>query len=172
MKIVLTEKWLPCVPLIQILCVVYLFQPIHTANIQAIKAVGRSDICLKLEIIKKTIELFCLFWVVRISVNAIAVSMAVLTAAFTFVNAVPNSRLLNYRFIEQMADLCPGVAMSLVMVLLVTLVGKLPIPVFPLLIIQILTGGITYLALSLLSRNKEFRVLCTTVRVFWGRSKS
>lgn len=52
-RLVLTDKWLPCVPFIRILSVSYLFWPIHTANLNAIKAVGRSDIFLKLEVIKK-----------------------------------------------------------------------------------------------------------------------
>ena len=54
-RLLLTDKWLPCVPFLQIFCITYGFWPIHTANLNAIKAVGRSDIFLKLEIIKKVI---------------------------------------------------------------------------------------------------------------------
>lgn len=54
-EIVLTEKWLPCVPFLQIFCITYMFFPIHTANLNAIKAMGRSDLFLKLEIAKKII---------------------------------------------------------------------------------------------------------------------
>ena len=53
--VVLTEKWLPCVPYMRVFCVTYMFYPVHTANLNAIKAMGRSDLFLKLEIIKKTI---------------------------------------------------------------------------------------------------------------------
>lgn len=163
-KLVLTEKWLPCVPLLRLLCVVYLFQPIHTANMQAIKAIGRSDIVLKLEIIKKTIELVCLVWVVRISVNAIAVSMAVMTVAFIFVNAIPNSRLLNYGYIEQIKDLFPAVVMSLAMACLVSWIGKISIPSFLLLIIQIFVGGISYALLSAVTKNQELIYIIAAVR--------
>lgn len=52
-KIVLTDKWLPCVPFLRIFCFSYALWPIHTANIQAINALGRSEIILKLELIKK-----------------------------------------------------------------------------------------------------------------------
>lgn len=51
--LLLTEKWLMCVPFIQIFCAVYALWPIHTANLQAINAIGRSDIFLKLEVVKK-----------------------------------------------------------------------------------------------------------------------
>ena len=52
-ELLLTEKWLPCVPYMRIFCVTYMFYPVHTANLNAIKAMGRSDLFLKLEIIKK-----------------------------------------------------------------------------------------------------------------------
>lgn len=59
-KIVLTEKWMPCVPYLQIFCITYMFWPIHTANLNAIKAMGRSDLFLKLEIAKKSIGMLLL----------------------------------------------------------------------------------------------------------------
>ena len=54
--LLLTEKWLGCVPFIQIFCISFAFYPIHTANLNAIKAMGKSQIFLKLEIIKKAFE--------------------------------------------------------------------------------------------------------------------
>ena len=59
-SLVLTDKWLPCVPFLRIFCFVYVFFPIHTANLNAIKAMGRSDLFLKLEVIKKVIGLIVL----------------------------------------------------------------------------------------------------------------
>ena len=70
-RLILTEKWIDCVPLLQIFCIIFLFQPVHTANTQAIKAIGRSDITLKLEFIKKCIEIVTLLCVMWISVEAI-----------------------------------------------------------------------------------------------------
>ena len=59
-SIILTEEWLPCVPFLQIMCVAYAMWPIHIANLQAINALGRSDIFLKLEIVKKVLGLLVL----------------------------------------------------------------------------------------------------------------
>lgn len=53
--VLLGKKWFLCVPFIQIFCFSYAFWPIHTSNLSAINAVGRSDIFLKLEIIKKSL---------------------------------------------------------------------------------------------------------------------
>ncbi len=157
--IVLTEKWLPCVSLLQLFCIVYLFQPIHTANIQAIKAIGRSDIYMKLEMIKKLLEIVVLLVVMWISVDAIVFSMAILTTLFTFVNAYPNIKLLNYSFNEQMHDILPAIIMSLVMALSVSLVGFCKINVLLKLIVQIVVGGSVYLILSVITKNEEFSTL-------------
>ena len=59
-RLILTDKWMACVPYMQIFCVSAMFYPIHTANLNAIQAMGRSDIFLKLEIIKKIVGLVLL----------------------------------------------------------------------------------------------------------------
>lgn len=163
-KIVLTDKWLPCVTLLQIFCVVYLFQPIHTANMQAIKAIGRSDVYLKLEIIKKVIELVVLLIVMWISVEAIVVSMAILTMAFTFVNAYPNKKLLNYSFKQQMGDILPSVCMSLAMAVIVYFFGKIPMNAYISFGVQIMVGMIVYFALSLITRNSELKYFINLIK--------
>lgn len=164
-QVILTEKWMPCVPLLQLFCIVFLFQPIHTANMQAIKAIGRSDVYLKLEIIKKVIELIILVVVMWISVDAIVISMAVLTTMFTFINAYPNSKLLKYSFKEQMKDICPSLGMSVLMSVVVYLFGFLNINSVVLLIIQVVVGGIIYLALSAAFKNKEYKYLLDLLKI-------
>ena len=104
-KVLLTEKWLPCVHLLQILCINALWNPIHSANIQATKAIGRSDIILKAEIIKKTIETILLILVMFISVDAIVIGMAINSTMFVIVNAYPNQKLIGYSVKEQKKDL-------------------------------------------------------------------
>lgn len=118
-KLILTEKWIACVPFMRMFCVIFLFQPIHTANMQAIKAIGRSDIYLRLELLKKGIELLTLILAAQISVDAIVINMAILTTLFTFINSFPNRKLLNYSFKEQMQDILPNIITSGIMFLLV-----------------------------------------------------
>lgn len=156
--LVLTEKWLPCVPLLQLFCIVYLFQPIHTANMQAIKALGRSDVYLQLEIIKKSIELIVLFITVRFSVEAIVLGMAILTTCYTFVNAFPNTKLLNYSLKEQMADILPTIGRSAVMVIAVyalqLLLQRFNLTVS--LVLQVIFGASIYILLCKTTHAKEF----------------
>ena len=85
-RLLLTEKWLPCVPYMQVFCIVYAFYPLHTANLNAIKAMGRSDIFLKLEIIKKIISTLLLVASMSISVYAIALSQLVSCVTSQLIN--------------------------------------------------------------------------------------
>jgi O-antigen/teichoic acid export membrane protein len=163
-RLILTDKWLPCVPLMQLFCIVYLFQPIHTANMQAIKAIGRSDIYLRLEIIKKTIELIILVISVQISVEAVVVGMAICTTLFTVVNAFPNAHLLNYSFKDQIKDLIPSLSIALIMFLITLLIGKLPFGSFWVMVIQIVSGTIIYAILSVVTKNKEFHYLLSILK--------
>lgn len=158
-KLLLTDKWLPCVPLLQLFCIVYLFQPIHTANIQAIKAVGRSDIVLKLEIIKKSVELIVIIITMWFGVPAMVVGMAVCTTLFTLVNAYPNSKLIGYTFKEQLADILPSLGISAVMFVVVFFMQYLSMNNLLLLILEIITGATVYILLSIITRNKEFLYL-------------
>lgn len=155
-RVLLTEKWLPCVPLMQILCVVYLFQPVHTANLQAIKAIGRSDVYLKLEVAKKIIEIIVLLCVMWISVEAITIGSAVCATVFTFFNAYPNIKLLKYSFREQMSDILPNLTMSVLMAFFVYGIGFLPIHDFPKLIIQVFAGGSIYIIMAVVTKNTQF----------------
>lgn len=158
-RLILTDKWLPCVPLLQLFCIFYLFQPIHTANMQAVKAMGRSDICLKLEIFRDIIQLIVLLVVMWISVEAIVISMAIMSTLFVFVNAYPNIKLLNYSIKEQLSDILPNVGMSLVMFICVYAVKFISSNNLITLIIQIAVGAVVYIALSVITKNNEFNLI-------------
>ena len=156
-SVVLTDKWLPCVHLLQLFCFFYLFQPIQTANTQAIKALGRSDLALKLEIIRDIIQLISLVCVMWISVDAIVISMAVLSLLFVFINGYPNIKLINYSIKEQVEDFIFPLLMSGAMMIIVLLVGNLHINKIILLLIQVVTGGAIYVFLSVITKNSEFK---------------
>ncbi len=159
-RIVLTEKWIGCVPLMQWFCLVFLFMPIHTANMQALKAIGRSDTFLRLELVKKTIELLSLFMVVWISVDAIIINMAILTTLFTAVNAYPNRKLLNYSYAEQIKDILPSVAMSLIMFVIILGFNYFFIwEDWITLIADTILGVGIYIGLSIITNNNEYKYI-------------
>lgn len=114
-KILLTDKWLPCVPFLQISCAAYALLPIHTANLQAINALGRSDIFLKLEIVKNVVSLAILGISLAFGIYAIAAGMFFSSVASSFINAYPNKKLLNYSYVQQLKDVMPSLLLSLAM---------------------------------------------------------
>lgn len=145
-SLLLTDKWLPCVPYLRIFCFIYAFWPIHTANLQAINALGRSDKFLQLEIIKKAYGLITLIITVFCfkSPMAIAIGSACTSVISCFVNAHPNKKLLNYSYIEQMKDILPPIAMATIMGVFVYAITLLQLNSIITLLIQVLVGVIVY----------------------------
>lgn len=114
-RLLLTEKWLPCVLYLRLFCFSDAFYPIHTANLNAIKAMGRSELFLKLEVTKKAIGLAVLFATMFISVEAMAYSLLFTSLSSQVINSWPNKKLLNYSYAEQLKDMLPQIALSCAM---------------------------------------------------------
>ncbi|MBQ8391247.1 MAG: lipopolysaccharide biosynthesis protein [Clostridia bacterium] len=165
-KLLLTKKWLPCVPYLRISCFVFAFMPIHTANLQAINAMGRSDIFLKLEIIKKITGLAILFLSMRHGVMAIALSGIMTTVISALVNAYPNRTLLRYNYMEQIKDLFSGIIPLLIMVIVVALLGQISVQPLLQILIQALTGAIVYIGTSFLTKNESFDYILSVAKGF------
>lgn len=155
-RILLTDKWIDCVPFLQLMCFINLFQPMSTINNQAIRASGRSGAILKLEIIKKIIELVTLLLVMRISVMAIVVNMLVMTATLNFLFAIPNSKYLGYRLTEQLLDIAPSFIMGLLMMISVYPITMIPVPDWLQLCIQIPLGFFIYCLMSKIIKYEEY----------------
>lgn len=164
--LLLTDKWLLCLPYLYIFCFVYGMQPIHTANLNAIKAMGRSDLYLRMEIIKKTVGILIILFTMKISVLAIGLGSVFYTLFAGIINAFPNKVLLEYTFREQIRDIFPSFILALVMA---TLVFMLPLKGFSILVqlvIQIIIGVIVYILLSYIFKLEIFLFLKETVVSF------
>ena len=154
--LLLTEKWLPCVFFMRIFCFTFAFYPIHVANLNAIQAVGRSDIFLKLEIIKKIIGLLALIATMFVSVKAMAMSLLITSVCSQIVNSWPNKKLLNYSYIEQLKDIFPQMIASVAMGCVVFCEKFIPTNIWIKLPIQIISGIIMYYGLSKLFKLDSF----------------
>ena len=112
--LLLGEKWLPCVPFLQMYCFIYARLPIHTTNLQALNGMGRSDLFLKLELVKKAYGIcFILFAAFVLKDVYLMVAMYMVTGIIsTFVNAYPNKRVIGYSYGEQLRDIAPAFALS------------------------------------------------------------
>ncbi len=154
--LIFSERWLPCVPFLQIACIQYALEPVQTANIQAVKALGQGRTMLIMEIVKKGFGILSLFAVMRQGVMWIAWSGMAVTLFAAMVNSTPNRKYLEYTYKEQLADLLPSILLASVMGAAVYAAGMLPFPMLPLLCLQVLVGIVVYLFLSYLLKIPAF----------------
>lgn len=167
-RVVLTEKWLPAVPYIRIFAVALMFNVINVGNLQAIKAIGRSDINLILEIIKKSVyfAIVAAFVFLSDSPQMLAVSAILCTVVAVAVNTFPNRKLIGYRYRWQLADIVPNLLTSAVMGAIVMAMSALPLPGILLLTLQVVAGGAVYIGLSLVTKNESFLYLLDYMKRF------
>ncbi len=164
--VLLGPKWLICVPFLRIMCVAYCFWPIHIINLQAVNAMGRSDVFLKLEIAKKVLSLLALLIGVRYSVYVMVGLKAVQDFLCTFVNGAPNRKLLGYSIWQQWRDILPSAFLAAFMCLIVMAAGQVLAWMAPgiRLVIQIGAGAGLYVVLAWGFRMESFRYLWSMAR--------
>lgn len=165
-SIVLTDKWLSAAPYLQIACITYGLWPIHTANLQAINAMGRSDIFLKLEIIKKIMGIAGLLISIQYGVLAIALSEMIIGVISTFVNSFPNKALLNYTYFEQIKDIFSNFLIAFIMtiILMIIPIEKLNFGCLENLLLKIVFGVAIYIFLSVILNNSTFKYLLSMIK--------
>lgn len=170
-SLILGEKWLPAVPFFQIFCVTAAFQMIHTANLQAISALGRSDIYLKLEIIKKIVGLTIFAISIPWGIHAIALGFAVSVVLEAIIHMFSNKGLYDYSAPEQLRDIMPAFNLSLVMAAVVYLIGFINLNSWQLLLIQIPTGFLVYIALAKLLKVESWNYIVVNVKEMLAKKK-
>ena len=170
-RLIITDKWLPCVPYLRIFCFSFAFYPIHTANLNAIKAMGRSDLFLILEILKKIVGLTAILSTMWISVMAMAYSMIFTSVICQIINAWPNKKLLGYSYLNQVADMLPQIGMSLAMGVAVYGVQFFGMNDILTLCVQVPLGMLLYWAMSKVFRVESYTYVIGTAKEFLGKHK-
>lgn len=166
-SIFLTDKWIACVPYMQIFCLTFAFYPIFVCNLQAMNAMGRSDLYLKLEVIKQIYSLITLAIVIFLFNDPIfiAISSLILTPIGWYVNSFPNKKLLNYGFGDQVKDVAPSLIMSMLMFVILSFGESiLDLNNGALIITEIIVGVLIYIGLSILTKNRQFLKLAQIIK--------
>ena len=158
-SLLLGQDWLPCVPFVRIFSLYYALFPIHTANLNAIKAMGRSDIFLRLEIVKRVLDLVFVVSTVFIGVRAMAYGLLIQGVLCLFINSYPNRKLCGYAFSQQLRDIIPAFLLAAAMGLLVWLISLAGFGSLVTLILQVLTGAVFYIAASVILKLDTFNYL-------------
>ncbi len=158
-RLVLTDKWLACIPFLRIFSITYMFYPIHTANLNAIKAMGRSDLFLKLEIIKKGVGLILMISSIQFGVLAMAYSMLLGNVISQVINSWPNRKLLGYSYADQIKDILPSILLAVFMGICVYMVTFFNLSSFITLCIQMISGALIYIISSAVFKMDSFLYL-------------
>ena len=158
-QVLLTSKWAEASYYIKIFSIVYMFDVIAIGNCETIKAIGRSDIYLKMEIIKKTgyFIVLGLFIALSNSPRVLVLSVMVNIVIQIIVNGFPNIKLLGYSVKMQILDLAPNLASSILMCLVVYFIGFINLNGVLKLIVQIFSGIVVYLVIVVISKNESVK---------------
>ena len=165
-KILYTEKWIAMVPYLQLWCFCFAFYLWHTANLQVIQALGRSDIFLRIEIIKQIISIVSIVLSVPFGVLAMLGASCIVAVLCLYINARPNVELAGYGFLEQVQDVLPVLGLNVIMGTGVYIAGFLSLPDGVLLSIQVLIGILIYVGGSAALKLEIYIYLFQTVKEF------
>jgi O-antigen/teichoic acid export membrane protein len=159
--VLLTEKWAECIPYLQLLCIVGLLFPLHLMNLNVLQALGRSDLFLRLEIIKKILIVLNIAITWRWGISAMICGMIATSIISYYLNSYYNGVLIGYPIREQLRDLSSYLIMAVLMGAVVYAAGLLPFPNhWSMLLVQIIIGFIVYVSLCRLFRLTAFMEIC------------
>ena len=164
--VVLTSKWIFCSPYIKIFCFIYLTRPLETACHQALLAIGRSDIVLRIMIAINVVALAAVFVATFGFHSVFLIAVGSLISSFVSLGCFMffSNRLIGYKFKEQLEDVCPALLFSAIMGVVVYMLGFINFNKIFVLIIQVLVGGVIYVVLSKLFRLNAYEYLMTMVK--------
>ena len=165
-RLFLGEKWLPAVYFMQISCFALMFDVVAAGNGETIKAMGRSDVFLRIEIIKKSgyVITLVLFLIFSNSPEVLAISLLVCTAIQVLVNSIPNRKLIGYKGRYQLMDLLPSFLGAVAMFVVVLLVGELKIHLVLVFALQVLAGVAIYVLFALLTKNQSLKMIKKVIK--------
>jgi len=165
-KVILTDKWIAAVPYLQIFALAMMFDVVAVGNCETIKAMGRSDIYLIMEIIKKAGYFITigLFMYITSSPQALACSLLVCEVIAILVNTYPNRNLIGYTYIDQLVDLLPNLLMASVMGIVVYQLRDFTDSVIWNLLIQIIVGIVIYIGVCVVTGNQNFKTMINLLK--------
>lgn len=164
-KLLLTDKWLPCVPYLQLFVFSYFCQPAQLATAQAYKALGDSTTPLYLEVVRKVAEIGLLIISMRMGIVEIAASSVVAGIIALTVTLYPNVKKFNYSIGEQLSDLIPSLLLSASMAGIILYIGSFIDLVFLKLLVEVILGIVSYIGLAFIFK---VRILYNILHLFKG----
>lgn len=167
--VLLNEKWIDIIPYIRIMCFSELFIPFINVNNNILKSLGRSDIVLKNEIIKKIISIIILIIVISKGVQSIVVSLLLLNFVYFIIDSSYTKQLVGYGALNQMMDIKNNIICVTLMGILVLITTFAFTNVYLELFFGIIVGAISYVLFSIVLKNESFYYLIETIKGFFKK---
>lgn len=145
-SLVLTDKWLPCVPFMQILAIGYMFDPIMRLNANVINVTGHSEYSFYSELYKKIVLLFILIVTCSFGINSMVIGLALYSLADLLIVSIYVKKVVGINFIDEIVMLIPQLLYCAIIGVLVNFC----IAFFPTPIMQLLIGGLIGLSVYVL----------------------
>lgn len=164
--LILTETWSDSIIFIQITSLSFMLMPIHTTNLQVIKATGNSKLILKLELVRKIIELFVLMISFKFGLITIALGELLTTVISLIINLNPNKRIISYGLREQLEDFMPSIICSFLMGMIIYPIQIIIDNKLLIIIISILIGVLFYIFINFIFNRKTMQYAIKTMKEF------
>lgn len=162
--LLLKEQWLFAATLLQIICFAMMWYPIHAINLNLLQVKGRSDLFLRLEIIKKTIAVLILCVTIPMGLIAMCVGQILSSLIALVINTNYTGKLIQIGFLRQIRDLLPILLLSLSMWAVVYFTTTLCSDTLLQLVVGVLAGVIYYLSLAFFFSFPELKEILSIVR--------
>lgn len=162
--VLVTEKWLPCVIYLQILCFEKMWGNVHILNLNVLKATGRSDLFFKLEVIKQVTMVFFLVSTVPFGIMGICVGSVFSSLLNICINSYYTGKLLQFGIFKQMKEMLPSMLYSFAMGGIIYLSIYFLSSMWVKLLVGICVGIFSYVLLSVVTKSQDFNYLFALVR--------
>ncbi len=163
-RITVGDKWTFCSELLQIICFSMMWYPIHAINLNLLQVKGRSDLFLKLEIIKKIVGICILFATVPIGLKAMCYGSIVSSMFSLVINTYYTGKLIHVGYLKQMRDLMPTFLLSVSMFVVLFFFCKLISNIYIQLFVGILIGATYYIILGRIFCPAEFAEVLSMIK--------
>ena len=154
--VLIGEKWLPSVPMMQIISFSLMLFPLHAINLNMLQVQGRSDLFLKLEIIKKAIAVVPIVLGIFCGIYVMLVANVFSGLISYYLNAYYSGPFLSYSIKEQVKDITPSFLVAIVMGIVVFSMSFIPISYYVLLPLQVAVGGVIAVLLCKVCKLEEY----------------
>lgn len=154
--VLIGDKWIECAPILQIICFSGMMYPLHALNLNMLQVQGRSDLFLKLEIIKKIIYIGPILLGVFLNIYYMLIGSTLTSVFALYLNAYYSGPYLKYSILEQAYDILPSLIMALSMFAILFVVNFIPLHPIVMLLLQIVLGATFILTICEIRKPEEY----------------